>query len=155
MTFRQLTLADALVVASGMRAEDRGCLVSVLGACDSERLAINRWQTPGAAWAFYEGGRPVAILGLSEVNEWTVNAWLLATPGMTHQSWKKLLRFSRTVRENALQTTRRIECMVLSTWPGAVRFAESLGFELEGVKRSAGKDGEDVLLYAILGKASA
>ncbi len=155
MTFRQLTLPDALVVTSGMRVEDRECLVAVVGACDSDLLAINRWQTPGAAWALYEEGRPIAILGLSEVNAWTLNAWLLATPRMSHQSWKKLLRFSRTVRGNALKTTRRIECMVLSTWPRAIRFAESLGFELEGVKRSAGKDGQDVLLYAILGKASA
>lgn len=155
MTFQDLTLADALLVAGGMRAEDRECLNAVLGVCDAEAFAVNRWQTDGAAWTLYDAGRPIAMLGLSQVNPWTLNAWLIGTPGMTPQSWKKLLRFSRTVRGNALQTTRRIECMVLSTWPRAARFAESLGFELEGVKRGAGKDGQDILLYAITRKASA
>jgi len=149
MTFRQLTLADALMVSAGMRAEDRECLEVVLGACDVEGFAVNRWQSDGAAWSMEQGDRPVAIFGLSRVNPWTLNAWLIGTPALSVQSWKKLLRFSRTVRGNALQTTRRIECMVLSTWPRAARFAESLGFELEGVKRGAGRDGQDVLLYAI------
>lgn len=153
--FRQLTLADALVVASGMRQDDRACLEAVTGDCDAEAFAVNRWQTDGAAWAMYEGGRPVIMFGLSRVNPWTLNAWLIGTPGLSHQSWKKLLRFCRTVRGNALQTTRRIECMVLSTWPVAARFAESLGLELEGVKRGAGREGQDILLYAITGKALA
>lgn len=153
--FQQLTLADALVVASGMRPDDRACLEAVTGVCDAEAFALNRWQTDGAAWAMYEDGRPVAMFGLSRVNPWTLNAWLIGTPALSLQSWKKLLRFCRTVRGNALQTTRRIECMVLSTWPRAARFAESLGFELEGVKRGAGREGQDVLLYAITGKALA
>lgn len=150
MSFVQLTLADALLVANSMRAEDRHCLEVVTGACNSEFLAINRFQTVGAAWALYEGGRPVAMLGLSEVTPWCLNAWMLGTPAMSRQSWKKLLRFARTVRGNALRTTRRIECMVLSTWPRAVRFAYTLGFELEGAKRGAGKNGEDILLFAII-----
>lgn len=155
MTFRDLTLADAVAVSAGMRPEDRDCLAAVAGGCNAEAFAINRFQSDGAAWTLLQDGEPVAILGLSSVSPWAVNAWLIATPAMSRQSWKKLLRFARTVRDNALQKTRRIECMVLSTWPKAAGFAESLGFELEGVKRNAGKGGEDVLLYAILGKASA
>ncbi|MBB1601897.1 GNAT family N-acetyltransferase [Variovorax sp. UMC13] len=147
--FQQLTLADAVLVCAGMRDEDRECLASLAGLCDPEIFAVNRWQTDGAAWSLYQGGRPVAILGLSKSNAWTLTAWLVAAPAMSHQSWKKLLRFCRTVRGNALQTTRRIECTVLATWTQAARFAESLGFELEGVKREAGKDGQDILLYAI------
>lgn len=152
---QQLTLADAVLVASGMRPEDRGCIEAIVGACDAEVFAVNRWQTDGAAWALYQDGRPVAMFGLLTLNAWTLNAWLVATPAMTHQSWKKLLRFSRTVRGNALKTTRRIECTVLSTWTRAARFAESLGFELEGVKRGGAKGGEDILLYAIVQKEMA
>lgn len=155
MTVRDLTLADAVLVASAMRPEDRACIEAIVGACDAEVFAVNRWQTDGAAWSLYQDGRPVAMFGLLQLNAWTLSAWLVASPETTHQSWKKLLRFSRTVRGNALKTTRRIECTVLSTWHRAARFAESLGFELEGVKRGAAKGGEDILLYAIVQKEQA
>ncbi|MGJ7484340.1 GNAT family N-acetyltransferase [Variovorax sp. LT2P21] len=152
---QQLTLADAVLVASGMRLEDRGCIEAIVGACDAEVFAVNRWQTDGAAWALYQDGRPVAMFGLLKLNPWTLNAWLVATPAMAPQSWKKLLRFSRTVRGNALKATRRIECTVLSTWVRAAGFAEALGFELEGIKRGGAKGGEDILLYAIVKKEKA
>jgi hypothetical protein len=148
VTFRDLSLAAALSVAHRMRQADIECLEAMLGACDPEAFAVNRYQTTGPAWAMYEGEMPVAILGLSVVNEWTLNAWLVATPGFSAHSGKKLLRFARTVRGNALQQVRRIECAVISTWGAAERFARALGFELEGVKRAAGKGGEDVLIFA-------
>lgn len=156
MTFRQLTLADALVVALGMRQEDRACLAALLGTCNPETFAHNRWTSAGAAWSLWQADRPVAILGLAQHTEWAATAWLITTPTITPQSWRKLLRHARKVRVNALASgLSRIECSVLATWPKARRFAEQLGFELEGVRRAAGRDGEDVLLFGIINRASA
>lgn len=156
MTLRQLTLSDALYVAENMREEDADCLVAVLGSCHAESFAHNRWSTPGAAWSLHQDGRPVAAFGLTQATEWSTNAWLITTPEITPQSWRKLLRHARTVRINALASgLSRIECSVLATWPKARRFAEQLGFELEGVRRAAGRDGEDVLLFGIINRASA
>ena len=156
MTFRQLTLADCLAVAENMREADTACLTALLGACQPETFAHNRWTANGAAWTLWQAGRPVAAFGLAEPNDWSAVAWLVATPEMTRESWRKLLRHARKVRDNALATRlSRIECSVLDTWPRARRFAEQLGFELEGVRRAAGRDGEDVLLFGIIKRPSA
>lgn len=151
-----MTLHHALAVCSRMRDEDRACLDAVLGpGWEAEDFAIDRHQTTGPGWALLDAsGAPVAIFGLSLSSAWSCVAWLVGTDAMTPQSWKKLLRFSRTVKANVLNPAHehhrhRIEAHVLSRWPGAKRFAARLGMTLEGTRVAAGANGEDIGVWAV------
>ena len=133
-----------------MRREDRECLEAVTGVCDPDLFALNRWQTEGAAWALVDG-EPVAIGGLSQAVPGIGRLWLITTDAMTPQSWKKLIRHTRTVLANASTVIPRIEAEVLGTWSAAERFIRRLDFELEGVRRRAGRDGRDILVFVYRG----
>lgn len=147
MTFRTLTLADAVAVTTRMRRADADCLRAVSEITDPQQYAIHHFQAEGAAWTLLDGDEPVAIGGVRLPVPWTGVLWLVATDRMRPSTWKKILRHTRIVLNNASKQLRRVECHVLGTWPEAIRFAQQLGFELEGVQRSAGRDGQDILTY--------
>lgn len=150
-----LGLDDALHVVRGMRAQDRAGIEALLGDIDDEVFAVNRWQTDGPAWCLRQDGEPVAIFGLQLPNDWTATAWLLCTPALGALSWRKLIRHSRTVAANLMDPAHqafrhRVEAHVMAAWPEAAAFAERLGFQLEGTRRAAGRQGEDVQLWAMV-----
>jgi hypothetical protein len=149
---RTLTLADALAVVGRMRERDRQCVRAALGDVPDEVFAANRWQTEGPAWSLYVGGRPVAIGGVQLPNDWTGVFWMVAVEGMTGESWRKLVRHTRTVLGNVTDRTQpcfrhRVEAHVLSGWLEAAEFAKRLGFEHEGTRRAAGSAGEDIEIW--------
>lgn len=152
--FRTLSLADALEVAGSMRALDWACVRAVIGNVGADIFAANRWQTEGPAWALVQDGRPVLMFGLSFSCAWSAVAWLVATPAVSHQSWRKLMRFAATVRANITDRTAphfkaRIEANVLAGWPEAEKFASRLGFAYEGTRKRAGSAGEDVEIWGL------
>lgn len=153
MTFRTLTLADALAVTERMRQVDADCLHAVSEVTSPELYALAHWQHEGAAWTLLDGETPVAIGGVKLPVPWIGVVWMVCTDGMTPASWKKLIRHGRKVLGNASKQAalRRVECYVLSTWPEAREFAERFGFELESVRHGAGRDGQDVLTYVYRG----
>jgi hypothetical protein len=144
----KLSLADALFVIANMRDEDRLCASAVLGVTTDDVYAVNRWQTEGPAWTLLQDGEPAAIFGLSMHVPWAATAWLIATPRF--HSWRKLLRHCRTVLGNmAASPLHRIECQVVTGWPEAEAFARRAGFDFEGVRVRAGRNRQDILLFAI------
>lgn len=152
---RDLTLDDTLAVVRGMRDLDRACVASMLGDVDDEVFAVDRWQTNGPAWALEQNGRPAAAFGLQLPNDWTAVAWLIATPGLSVTSWRKLIRHCRTVAGNVMDPSSpafrpRVEAYVMAEWHEAAEFAKRLGFVYEGTKRSAGRRGEDVQMWAMV-----
>jgi hypothetical protein len=151
VTLRTLTLADALAVTSSMRKVDRDCLHAVGFITDPEQLALYHWQSEGAAWTVLDELGPVAIGGIRLATPWNGVVWFLCAQRITPASWKKLIRHSRKVMVNASKQLRRVECYVLSTWPEALEFARREGFEVEGVRRNAGRDGQDVLTLVYRG----
>ena len=144
---RALSLADAVAVTTRMRQVDADCLHAVTDGMDAEQFAINLHQTTGAAWTVMDDGDPVAIGGVKLPVPWCGLVWFVCTDRMRPLSWKKLIRHGRIVVSNASKRLRRVECHVLSTWAEAITFAERIGFELEGVRRGAGRDGQDILIY--------
>jgi hypothetical protein len=84
---------------------------------------------------------------------------MVARPGLTGESWRKVLRATRKVLAVASdskgpQYVHRIEVHVLSGWVGAERFAKRLGLlSLESVRRGCGANGEDVQVWAWVGPA--
>lgn len=151
MSFESLTLSAALHIVHNMREQDRTCLEQMTGSRGDDSFAINRWQTDGAAWHFLQDGQPVVMGGITEINEWTGVAWMVSTDGVTPESWKKLIRFSRTVFRNARKTIPRIEAHVLQGWWQAEKYAPKMGFAFEGTRHRAAQDGRNVLVFAITG----
>lgn len=146
-----MTLTDALSVTSRMRQLDSECLFSVSDGVSPEQFAVNLWQTEGAAWTVVDDGDPVAIGGVKLPVPWCGLVWFVCTDGMRPVTWKKLIRHGRIVLSNASKRLRRVECHVLGSWAEAVLFAERIGFELEGVRRKAGRDGQDILTMVYRG----
>lgn len=147
-----LTLADTLAVVSRMRDWDHRCVRAALGDVPDEVFAAGRWQAEGPAWSLWDKSGPRAICGMQLPNAWTGVFWLIATPGMQPESWRKLIRLGRTVLANASDRAnpnfrRRVEAHVLSGWVEAAQFASRIGFELEGVRRAAGSGGEDIEIW--------
>lgn len=147
MHLRELTLADALAVTTRMRQVDAQCLHAVADGIDAQQFAANLHHATGAAWTVMDGDEPVAIGGMKLPVPWVGVAWFVCTDRMRPASWKKLIRQGRIVLSNASKQLRRVECHVLGTWAEAILFAEKCGFELESVRRGAGRDGQDVLTY--------
>lgn len=152
--FETLTLAAALHVCQNMRTEDRDCLAAIMGDTTPETFAINRWQTNGAAWAYYQDGVPVVIAGISQAVPWLGTAWMVVADGVTNDSWKKIIRFSRNVFRNASKKLQRIDAYAIATWPDACKYPKCFGFTQVNVREKAGRDGQDVLEFAIIGGLS-
>ena len=158
MTFKTLTLADALQVSCDLRCNDREGITALLGGFDPEVFAMMRWQTNGPAWSLHHDGRPVAIGGVEFVNGWTGVFWMAAVSDITSESWRKLIRHTRIVVANITDPThenfkRRVEAITIGGWDEAERFAQSFGFSYEGTKIAAGSRGEDLKVWAIAGPA--
>lgn len=147
----KLTLADALIVVGNMREQDRYAAKAVMGNVGDEVFAMSRYQTEGPAWSMSCGLGPIAIFGLSMHTKWSAVAWMIATPQMTGESWRKLMRHCRTVLGNVdASPLHRIEAHVMADWPEAIEFAQRLGGRYEGTRRKAGRDGQDVQIWAIV-----
>lgn len=148
-----LTLYDALAVSNRMRAIDRAGVLALLGPCTPEQFAISRFQSSGAAWCLRIDGEPCAIGGVELVNAWTAVSWIAAVEGMSHQSWRKLIRHARTVMRNVLNPSTpehrpRIEAYVLDGWEFASEFAQRMGLHYEGTRWRAGSQGENIQMWA-------
>jgi hypothetical protein len=152
VSFETLTLSAALHIVKNMRASDRECLTQMMADFTDESFAVNRWQTDGAAWQFLQDGVPVIMGGIQQPMPWVGVAWMVSTEGVRPESWKKLLRFSRTVFGNASKTIPRLEANVLQGWNQAAKYAEKVGFAFEGTRYRSARDGRNVLVYAITGE---
>ena len=153
---RDLSLADALLVCSDMRPADAACVRAMTGQEPGDWFAAERWGSSGPAWALEQDGQPWAIGGVNLPQRWHGVMWLIARPGLTGQSWRKLIRETRKVLACLGDPAHpayvhRVEALVLGGWPEAQRFAEALGFEFEGVRRALGARGEDVQIWARVG----
>lgn len=155
--FEELSLGHALAVVAAMRPLDRACVQALLGDISDEAFAVNRWQSYGPAWALVDGsGQALAIGGVSLPNEWTGVMWLVVRDGLPLETWRKLMRQTRTVIGNALDPANsayrhRLEAHVLESWGDAQKLVRALGFEFEGTRRAAGRGGENVQQWAIVG----
>lgn len=158
MQLVDLTLPLAVEVCRAMRPMDRTCIVALRGAVYADAFAQDRMDTDGPAWALCDDAGPVLIAGLQFVSPWAATLWMLAHErandlAPTGETWRKLVRSTRTVVMNALDPSnpharRRIEAHVLSKWAEARRLVHHLGFQHEGTLRQAGSGGEDIEIWA-------
>ncbi len=154
MSFETLTLAGALAVVGGIRADDARCIALVSGAPAGEAFALNRWQSDGPAWQFLQDGKFVAMGGISVHAPWYGVVWLVFADGISPHSWRKIIRFANKVLTNARHQLRRIEANVLDDWKQAEKFARAMGFEHEGTRHHAASNGQSVLVFAMMGDST-
>lgn len=153
---RTMTLADAMSVIPRMRPNDRAGVTAMLGDIEDEAFAVHRWQSNGPAWAVVDDGLVVAVGGIAFHSDWLAVGWFIGSEDMRGQSWRKVVAQTRKVIAKASDPSfvhyrHRIEAHVLDSWPSAQRFAKAFGFEFEGTRRRAGRGGEDMQTWAIVG----
>ncbi len=153
---RDLSLSDCLFVASRMREADRQCVLALMGPVSDDEFAISRVQSYGPAWSMAQGGQPVAVGGVTLQNPWSCVFWMFATDAINGESWRKLIRHTRTVLANVTNPCHehyrhRVEAYTLGGWDGAEGLAERFGFRHEATRRGFGSGGEDMNVWAIVG----
>lgn len=101
------------------------------------------------ALTFMDGETPVAIFGVFNFMPGIIHLWGLISdaarkkPVAFHKLSGELLNFYQKRHQ-----IRRIQIDVRVSYTEGQRWAESLGFEREGIMRSFGADGTDYYLYA-------
>lgn len=151
MHIETLSLMAAVSVAHRMRKMDWECLGAVSAVQDAEIFGLNRWQTDGAAWALFDGDKPVAMGGISLQVPWVGVVWIVATDDMRPETWKKLMRHASTVMGNAKKSIPRLEAHILQGWKEAEKFALAQGFKHEGTRYRAGRDGQNIMTFVYEG----
>lgn len=146
-TIRQMTLADALYVIQRMRDSDRRMLAALQPGMSLDDFAMDRMRTT-FSYTVARGVEPVVIGGANLMTSGVAVAWLVATDDICKVR-RPLLKFCREFTAHLLgeRIAHRIEGTVIAGEANCERFAQFFGLELEGRKRAAGANREDVLLY--------
>ncbi|WP_321814578.1 MULTISPECIES: GNAT family acetyltransferase [unclassified Paraburkholderia] len=99
----------------------------------------------GVAWAVVEDGEPIACGGIAEA--WTDRAiaWSMITP-RAFRYFPRLHRLVKRVLDESPWV--RIEIDVRADHAAGCRWADHLGFIVEGIRRKYTPDGADMILYA-------
>ncbi len=113
------------------------------------RICAKDWREKGPAWSLLQGKKVVGCGGVI-LQEWQKGtAWLL----LSELFYSHVRIAYKTVKEKLQETVvryrlRRVDLFVDASHPVAVRFAEHLGFELEGYLKSFGPNGEGYFILA-------
>lgn len=97
----------------------------------------------GPAWTAMDGDRIAAVGGFLMQWDGRFLAWAIIAKGA---NMRKLTRIAKT-KIDAFDV-RRIEATIDVGFRQAIKWAEMLGFEFEGVLRCAGLNGEDFAMYS-------
>ncbi|MFP3799439.1 GNAT family N-acetyltransferase [Paraburkholderia sp. SIMBA_027] len=99
----------------------------------------------GVAWAVVEDGAAIACGGIAEAWADRAIAWSMITP-RAFQHFRHLHRVVKRVFDES--PWARIEIDVRADHAAGRRWAEHLGFTIEGIRRKYTPDGADMILYA-------
>lgn len=97
------------------------------------------------AWAVEHHGHVVALGGLVEQWEGRATAWALLAADAPMLGLTRIAR--RTLADVGF---RRVDCWVEVDFEQGHRWAELLGFRLEGIARAYLADGSDAAIYAVV-----
>lgn len=103
------------------------------------------------AWTGFIDDRVVGCAGFAPQWEGRVIAWALFGRDVPKKAWASIVAKVRREFKNTLQSQghkHRVEITVPATFGEAIRLANILGFEVEGLMKKYGPDGSDHLMYA-------
>ena len=92
----------------------------------------------------------LAAYGLYALGKTVAQAWMLVNPDYRHSHAKSILRHAQEELERwqISEGFNRVQITIEFTNAGFVRWSKLLGFELEGLMRKYGQDGQDHFLMA-------
>lgn len=102
-------------------------------------------RSSGDAYTVLVDGQPIICAGLLNVGDGRAHAWALFAQH-SGRYFVKLIRYIGRYLDTV--SFRRIEATVDVRFFAAIRLANILGFEREGVMKAYGRDGGDHYLYA-------
>ena len=124
------------------REEDRRECAAYAGETVGEALARSL-KSATVAWSAFDGREIVACWGVSPISVLRSigGVWLLTGTGVERHR-KAFLRGSRLFLDEMLKIYDLLVAMVDASYDRAVRWARSIGFDLDGPRAYAGMDGE-------------
>ena len=95
-------------------------------------------------------GHYLAAFGLYPIHQSAAQAWMLVNPKLRYKYAKSVLRLARKEldRWQISEAFNRVQITIEFANAGFVRWSELLGFQMEGLMRKAGHDGQDHFLMA-------
>lgn len=92
----------------------------------------------------------LAAVGLYRVHSKMAEGWMLVSPRYRYKHAKTILKATRYLLESyqISEGFTRVQIVVKSRQSEFVRWSELLGFEMEGMARSAAEDGDDLFLMS-------
>lgn len=115
-------------------------------------LPADVYAEAGAGWTAFDGtGRVILCAGLAWVGPGYAHAWAV----MCDSKGADFVAITRATRRIiAAAGYRRLELFVDAGDAAALKWALLLGFEREGVKRAALKDGGDMIVMSIIDRGA-
>ena len=149
---REATLLDVLTVAHRMRPRDWQAIHAIAGNVGADAYACDIFSRKGMTWCLdYDDGHPIGVGGLHDEDDGNATWWMVGTPAI-EKFGKTLVRLGRHIVKRSIGSGefRRLQCYCLADWPQAVRFAERIGLQREGLLRKVGRNGEDMIVMAVV-----
>lgn len=142
MEFSHLAL-----VAYNMRPEDKAGVFCLRFDDNLGDYITEVWRTPGVKLACLDGGKVLGVGGMTADGPNRGTLWMLCVPG-----WERNIKeIVRTVRKIVSRTTfTRVQADIIESNLQARNFIEHLGFKHEGTRLSYGRNGENMMMYAIV-----
>lgn len=97
-----------------------------------------------------ETGEPIMCGGYNQATEGYWHSWMIGTDKGWRLHWRTITKAARWLMQEMIATgARRLETACLTSRVAANKWhAESMGLTLEGVHRKAGRNGEDIAVFA-------
>lgn len=118
---------------------------------DSVDIAtVKKLARGGPCFTIMLGKKYLAAVGLYRLHHKMAEAWMLVSPRYRYAHAKTILKTARYLldREQISGGFTRVQIVVKSRQSEFVRWSELLGFEMEGMARSAAEDGDDLFLMS-------
>lgn len=145
-----MTEAGCDAVSVGMRAQDWEEVRRMMWTEDRAEFARMHWLLPGVKLQMVAAdGEPVSIGGFSPATPGVWTAWMVST-GRLHEVGRALSVEMRR-RVAAMLKLPEVQRIEAHSWEGHAESHEwlrLLGFHRESVRRKAGKDGSDFIVFA-------
>lgn len=152
---RAVTLADLVMLCRDMRPDEveQAQAFMDLEPFDPDAFAAMLYLRSGPRFTVQDDeGRPIVAGGYTSTDEGQMDAWMVGTMAGWAKHWRVITKASRWMADNLLAMgVRRLQVWSLASRVDTGLWYERLGFVCEGVRKAAGRQGQDVAMYARVG----
>lgn len=154
ITACQTRFEDLLRVCGNLRAEEieQNIALSDVDVLDPVELAIQHWQLSGIKVTIMKDDQPLVCAGWIETSKGVWTSWMCGTQYAWDNHGVSITRISRRVMAMLIDSgAKRLEGSCLEKRVKVCHwFQKGLKMQLEGVRRAAGKNGENLAEFAMI-----